>query len=396
MASWGDIFNEKTLPYIATGAAAGVGALASSKAAGKQAAAAREATQLQREIFEQQQANLQPYLDAGIPALNAMSYGLGLGPAPGAGAPENAMLQSSDPLLQFSARPGGSGAVGDVLTGAGTGMTFGGPIGAGIGGAIGGISNLFGRGRTQANQIVPHQEALDQEMARISSLIESGQIGYGEGLAHMENLTNQFYSMAGRFDRAGQGAVDTISGIYDPVFDAWRGAAANEQPANAMLAPGVQGPGGLGYGEFLAPFDYQEEPGYQFGLQRGLDQLEASASARGSLGSGGTLKALERYRNDYATSKYNDAFNRFQSDRANRWGMLGDVAGIGTNAAQQANTAAGAYGVNAGNMMLGRGEAEAGGTLGVGGAIQQGLGGAADIYGQQQQNALLNAILQGG
>jgi hypothetical protein len=74
------------------------------------------------------------------------------------------------------------------------------------------------------------------------------------------------------------------------------------------------------------------EPGYQFGLLQGRNALEGSAAARGGLYSGNALKELTQYANDYASTKYNDAWNRVQTGFGNRWGRLAGLAGIGQSA----------------------------------------------------------------
>lgn len=88
------------------------------------------------------------------------------------------------------------------------------------------------------------------------------------------------------------------------------------------------------------------EPGYQFGMLQGRNALEGSAAASGGLYSGNALKALTQYANDYASTKYNDAWNRQQQGFSNRWNRLAGLAGIGQSATNQVN----AYGqANANN-----------------------------------------------
>lgn len=98
------------------------------------------------------------------------------------------------------------------------------------------------------------------------------------------------------------------------------------------------------------------EPGYQFGMLQGRNALEGSAAARGGLYSGNALKELTQYATDYASTKYNDAWNRAQSGFANRWNRLAGLAGIGQQATNQVNAYgqaatnnAGMYGMDAAN-----------------------------------------------
>lgn len=409
---WSSIFNKDTLPYIATGAATGIGAIAASKAAGRQAEAAEGATELQRDVFDWQKANLAPYQAVGVPALNAMAYGMGLPGYEGggvSGTPANAMLSAPDYNAILGADPtlgGGGGGLGRAASGAGLGATFGGPVGAGIGAAAGALTGLFS-GVSPGDVLGQYDPRIESEMARIGQLVDSGQISGPEAASYMQAVADEYARRTG-FGEEGQNIIGSNAQVFgddyaqrNAMLDTLGGQISDWQGMAAPAAgPGAPGGGGspyanLEFGQFSRPFDYQEEPGYQFGLNQGLDQLEASASARGSLGSGGTLKALERYRNDYATTKYNDAFNRFQTDRNNQWNQYASLAGLGQTAAQQANTAGANYGVNAGNTMLEGGNARAAGVMGPANAIVGGAGQIANIYGQQQQQQLLNSILNG-
>lgn len=74
--------------------------------------------------------------------------------------------------------------------------------------------------------------------------------------------------------------------------------------------------------EFNRPFtlaDFQMDPGYEFRRTEGQRGVEASASARGLTLSGGTLKALDRYNQDYASGEYGNAFNRYETDLTGRF-----------------------------------------------------------------------------
>jgi hypothetical protein len=65
-------------------------------------------------------------------------------------------------------------------------------------------------------------------------------------------------------------------------------------------------------GQFTAPTaaTEQNDPGYDFRLQQGLDQIRADAASKGVLMSGGTDKALTRYAQDYASNEYKNVYDR--------------------------------------------------------------------------------------
>lgn len=92
--------------------------------------------------------------------------------------------------------------------------------------------------------------------------------------------------------------------------------------------------------------DVQNEAGYQFGLGQGQQALQRQATARGMSNSGQALTAAARYGNDYATTKYNDAFNRLQSSRQQSWNEGASLAGLGQTGASQVA----ASGQNAANV----------------------------------------------
>ena len=79
------------------------------------------------------------------------------------------------------------------------------------------------------------------------------------------------------------------------------------------------------------------EPGYQFGLTQGRNALEGSAAAAGGLYSGRALRELTQFGGDYATSRFNDAFNRQRATFGDRWNRLSNLANTGQVATQQVN-----------------------------------------------------------
>lgn len=52
--------------------------------------------------------------------------------------------------------------------------------------------------------------------------------------------------------------------------------------------------------------NWQGSTGYQFGKQQGMDSITGSAATSGLLNSGGTLKALDTYGQNYANTKFGD------------------------------------------------------------------------------------------
>jgi hypothetical protein len=160
-----------------------------------------------------------------------------------------------------------------------------------------------------------------------------------------------------------------------------------------------------GYGsaaQNFTPSDLTSDPGYQFRLSEGLKALDASAAARGGLNSGNAGRALVDYGQAAGSQEYQNAYNRYNTNRANILNPLQSLAGQGQSssnamgAAAGANAAAGSntlqnYGNNAGNMMVNAGNAQASGYLGQANSWNSALNNAASGY----QNSILMSKLFG-
>ena len=67
------------------------------------------------------------------------------------------------------------------------------------------------------------------------------------------------------------------------------------------------------YGSMAKPFgadQFQQDPGYAFRQAEGMKALERSASARGNLLSGATMKGIQRFGQDLASQEYQNAAPR--------------------------------------------------------------------------------------
>jgi hypothetical protein len=114
--------------------------------------------------------------------------------------------------------------------------------------------------------------------------------------------------------------------------------------------------------------DFTKDPGYDFRMAEGQKALERSAAARGGLQSGGTLKALSRYGQDYASSEYGKVYDRFNADRDRRFGRLSTIAGMGQHATDMASNAAANYGNSGASIMTGVGDQQAASRIAEGNA----------------------------
>ena len=134
---------------------------------------------------------------------------------------------------------------------------------------------------------------------------------------------------------------------------------------------------------------FTRDPGYGFRLSEGRKALAHQAGARGGLISGQTLKGLQDYAQNSASNEYQNAFNRYQIERAAKLGPYQSLAGVGQTATNQLGQAGQNYAANVGNLMTSGAAAQAAGQVGAANAITGGLG---TYLNYSQSNNLLNAI----
>ena len=135
-------------------------------------------------------------------------------------------------------------------------------------------------------------------------------------------------------------AADRANALLNPY-------AATGETATNLMNTGLSS-GDLASSPTMAQL--QMDPGYAFRLQQGQLALERSAAARGGVTSGGYLKSLTDYSQGAASQEYQNAFNRFEQDRQNRFGNLLSASGQGLGASNtegQNLMNAGTYGGNA-------------------------------------------------
>lgn len=81
------------------------------------------------------------------------------------------------------------------------------------------------------------------------------------------------------------------------------------------------------------------DPGYQFGQKQGQLAIDRKTAAAGGRISGAALKAAAQFGNDYATTKYDAAYNRANQARSDRLNRLAALAGLGQTATGQVTSA---------------------------------------------------------
>ena len=112
--------------------------------------------------------------------------------------------------------------------------------------------------------------------------------------------------------------IDTVTAGGGPsAYWDDRLSVAGAAKATAEAGGGGGGTGNFGSltsapGTFQAPSGLTEanDPGFMARMKMGTDAIQSSAAAKGSVLSGGTLKALDRYAQDYGSNEYGNVYNR--------------------------------------------------------------------------------------
>jgi hypothetical protein len=181
---------------------------------------------------------------------------------------------------------------------------------------------------------------------------------------------------------AGGGTLGGLSGV----------GISPEGRAFADMVMQSRGAVGPLLGDPMAGKPITDDPSYGFRLDEGVKALERSAAAKGTLLTGGHVKALQRYGQDMASTEYQNSYARRASEQGNNYnrlaglanfmsgeqqnqfGRLYQTAGLGLNATNQAQNNASGYASNIGNTQIGVGNVQ-------GAATQAGAAANADTIG---------------
>lgn len=238
------------------------------------------------------------------------------------------------------------------------------------------LSQLLGLGGVSGGR-----QAITQEQARAQLLPQFTQ-------------TNQSAPSYGGYFEPGVGWVnDAASSSQQSMVDE---SGLNEAIRQLMASSGeAPDSNAADYGSLLKNFtgqDLQNEPGYQFGLNEGLRAQDQSAASRGMLLSGAALKGAQRFGNDYASTKFGDAYNRDSNNKTRTYNFLSGQSSAGQNAAAQTGTMGTNISSQVANNMTNLGNAQGASAIAQGNAWSGGLNNAVSNY---QQNELLKKITGG-
>lgn len=175
-------------------------------------------------------------------------------------------------------------------------------------------------------------------------------------------------------EKAAQTQADmfkTINGQEQPFIQA--GVHATDSLSQLMGTSGTPGGKvgntGLDQGSLnksFTPADFlaNKDPGYEFQMQQGEQAIRNAATPAAGALAGSTLKDMMTFNQGLASTGYQNAFNRFQTQQNNIFGRLSGIAGMGQNAASNTGTAGTQLGIGMGQAQAAAGGSRAGGIVG--------------------------------
>ena len=190
---------------------------------------------------------------------------------------------------------------------------------------------------------------------------------------------------------AGAALASAGAGIYgaNKAADSQKKAAKKAAKAQkqalaqqiALTKPYVEaGKNALAEYQKLAPYEdfgmkqFQADPGYNFRMAEGMKALERSASARGLLQSGGTLKGIQQYGQNLASAEYQNAFGRYLTEREARMNPYAYLTGQGQAAAVGQAANVGTTGANLAQIAMAKGDVQAAQAAGMGSSVGKAIG----------------------
>lgn len=335
---------------VAGVASSSMSSSAAGKAANAQAQSAADANQLQRDIYDQNRANLQPYLDFGTSGMNALAYRLGLGGVSptGQSIANKTYDQIREELLPQFSGTGGSG---------------------GMSGNPPSLAELGIRGNPNATW------GYDPNQQKWGYKIETSTGGdadlpvsywqYADGYQSGAGADNEAALEAAIQKRLAEQAAAQAGAQNDPLYGSLLDTYREYKPFSMA--------------------DFNADPGYQFRQQQGEQAIERMAAARGGLNSGRAAKDLAAFNSGLASQEYQNAygrynndyltgFNAFNTNQNNIYNRLMGVTGVGQSSASALAGVGSGYANQVSNNTLQAGNAAAAGIVGQQNAINSGIG----------------------
>jgi antitoxin component HigA of HigAB toxin-antitoxin module len=314
-----------------------------------------------------------------------------------------------------------------------------------------GLNYALSNGLSQAQYDAEIKDFVVKNQGKLSnSMLKSEMDRYGISTADMARATGgDLTAIQSIYDTSKATTPEEIS--YEKAAQADLVKRQNEQLANQNAA--IAQENATGFGALTKPFqmrmgsttpgeagpvfdpgtllnnftqaDYEADPGYAFRFSEGQKALDKSMAARGLGISGANIKGAVKYGQDMGSQEYNNAYNRFQTNRANQSDVyntafnrdqvqrnallnpLQSLMGSGQSATNQVNNASNAYttnvnnatanyGTNATNALTGGANARASGYVGTANALTNAVGQGINYNNMGNQNALYASMFNNG
>lgn len=282
-------------------------------------AATREATALQKQIYEQTRDDVKPWYNMGVGSVNKLADLLGVS----GGSVQNRQSIYDELLPQYTTQQTTGG---------------GGNLVVAPDGRVYDVTS-----RNFANDVFQNSgnQYYDQAMS-VPAMMQGG------------GLSDQYQSLGWR----SMGPQATTSDIID------------YEGLNAAVEARLGGQGTPdGYGSLLQRFgmdQFQEDPGFKFRQEEANKALERQMASQGiTLGGAGegeinptAYRAMQELNQGLASQEYGNAYNRYVQDQLNTFNMLMGSAGMGQGSTGIMATAGNQYGTNVGNLQTGLASAQ--------------------------------------
>ena len=116
------------------------------------------------------------------------------------------------------------------------------------------------------------------------------------------------------------------------------------------------------------------DPSMDFRRRLGEQTTARALNVGGGYLSGNTLRGLEEFGQNLASTEYGNAFNRFQTERGNIYNTLANIAGMGQQAVNTGVQSGQTFAAQQTGLLTGQAAAQAAGQVGAAGAYGSALG----------------------
>lgn len=375
---------------------------AASSAAGAASGGSDQATQAQMIAAAQMRADLAPWTEAGTAAQSRLNQYLGLG---GVGSSGRTSMGLSTGLTPEQVR--------QQLLSRYTRQSTAGAGGAAAPTYRSGTEAISALGAQGAHDYFQNQSNAKRNVLTGDGGINSGQPGIGPGYwldNNDETGQRRWVSTSGGEPTGPTTTVDEegLQAAIDKYYQEQeaQNAAAEADPNYGSLLRAYRN----GEEFSFTGKDLASDPGYQFGLNQGTQGIERGQASRGNFLSGAAMKELARFNEDYAGTKFNDAFSRnlntwntnrsaYDTNRNTIYSFLTGQSTMGQNSAARVGTNNQQTAAAIGNNITGAANTRAAADVASSNALVSGLNTA--VNGFASNNSLSgaagwNSLISGG